>query len=75
MTTNRARAAASGKVRVKKLDDDGFVHVLDPQSPTTCPLGEVGNAAHAIAEGVRSIATLNQVLLVRINVGGEWPLR
>jgi hypothetical protein len=60
---------------VKKLDDDGFVNVLDSQSSATRPLGEVGNAAHAIAERVRRVATLSQVLLVRINVRGEWTLR
>ena len=53
------------------IDDDGFINVLDSESSATCPLGEVGNTAHAIVERVRRVATLSQVLLVRIDVRGE----
>lgn len=45
ITANSAGTSAFRKVPVKKFGNDRFVNAPDPQTTTTRPLGEVGNAA------------------------------
>ena len=75
MTTNRTSAAALGQVTVKKLNDDRFSNLLGLQSSAMCPLSEVGDAAHAIADRARCVAALGQVVFIRVDVGSEWAIR
>jgi hypothetical protein len=74
ITAKGAGALAFRKVPVKKFGNDRFVNVPYPKTSATCPLGKVGNTAHAIAERGRRVATVSQVLLVRVNVRRERTL-
>lgn len=75
ITLNRSGAAAAKKVLVQELGDDCLVDTLNAQTAAVNPLGEVGNAANAVGEGSRRVAAVGQVLLERINVRRERPLR
>ncbi len=63
-----SRAAAARKVFVQELSDSRLIDALNAQSATAIPLRKVGDATHAVSERGRSIASVGQVLLVRIKV-------
>ena len=73
ISLNRAGAAASRHVLIKKLGYQCFVDALQAQSATVYPLCKLANTAEILGKRGRCAVAVCQVKHVRIDVTGEWP--